>query len=325
MYASCGWFFDDIAGVESMLILRQAAHVVDLWQRLGGRPPVAAFEELLASGRSNSPQHGHGGQVFRVVARDRMTPARAAAHFAFTHLEAPAARLHTPGFELRAPPDAARPGGTGDDGAPGGLISGRLDVTTRRTGERLSLAFTIRHDGDLDPTLSSDGERVTLGDLPTDLREPIVLAALARLAAGRPSAAACRAALALAPRSVQGQSPELEDSFARLAAALVGQLTVTTASDDALALVTKLVEKAGLPRRTPHTPFIEEQLWQLLAAHDEAKLPPPPALRTLADRLGFAANAPHLPDAESRTPHKAIQDQQIFPAEPAGLPETEPA
>ncbi len=74
MYASCGWFFDDVAGLESQLVLRQAGRALELWRCLGGEPPQEDFFALLGEARSNDPVLGTGADVFRRVAK----PARRA-------------------------------------------------------------------------------------------------------------------------------------------------------------------------------------------------------------------------------------------------------
>ncbi len=77
MYASCGWFFDDIAGLEGSLVIRMAAHALDLLGQAGGRAPTSAVLALLAEGKSNRAEDGTGADVFRRVTADRVTPARA--------------------------------------------------------------------------------------------------------------------------------------------------------------------------------------------------------------------------------------------------------
>ena len=74
MYASCGWFFDDIAGLESQLVLRQAGRALELWRDLGGEPPEEDFLALLAEARSNDPVLGSGADIFRRVGRPPRRP-----------------------------------------------------------------------------------------------------------------------------------------------------------------------------------------------------------------------------------------------------------
>jgi len=104
MYASCGWFFDDIAGVESVIVLRRAAHAMDCWRALGGRPPESAFLDILAQAKSNQPTLGTGADVFRRACQARVTPARAVARAAFATLVGPAASREVPASTSRSFP-----------------------------------------------------------------------------------------------------------------------------------------------------------------------------------------------------------------------------
>lgn len=74
-YTSCGWFFDDIAGIESRQVIRYAARALEIWEELGGRPPTEAFLEILAGARSNDPAAGDGARIFRSIrSRDAVSP-----------------------------------------------------------------------------------------------------------------------------------------------------------------------------------------------------------------------------------------------------------
>lgn len=80
MFTSCGWFFDDIAGIESRQVLRHAARAVDLWEKLGGTPPVGAFLDLLRDAVSNDPREGNGAAIYGEILRtDKKLPPPAAA------------------------------------------------------------------------------------------------------------------------------------------------------------------------------------------------------------------------------------------------------
>ena len=64
MYTSCGWFFNDLGGIETVQVLRYAARSVDLHQQIGERPPVDTFLEVLAEARSNDPDVGDGRHLW---------------------------------------------------------------------------------------------------------------------------------------------------------------------------------------------------------------------------------------------------------------------
>ena len=61
---SCGWFFDDIAGLEGRQVLRYAAHAITLAGPESGRLE-AGFIEKLGPARSNDPSAGSAADLFR--------------------------------------------------------------------------------------------------------------------------------------------------------------------------------------------------------------------------------------------------------------------
>jgi hypothetical protein len=73
MYTSCGWFFDDISGLEAVQNLRFAAHALRLARDLGGEDLEPGFVRILASARSNVPEYGTGAGVYERLVRDAST------------------------------------------------------------------------------------------------------------------------------------------------------------------------------------------------------------------------------------------------------------
>ena len=69
MFTSCGWFFNDIGGIETVQVLAYAARTLDLLESLGQPGPRDAFVALLATARSNDAGLGTGADVFSGVAR----------------------------------------------------------------------------------------------------------------------------------------------------------------------------------------------------------------------------------------------------------------
>ncbi len=72
MFTSCGWFFDDIAGIESLIVLRSAARAIELAGAEAARLEAGLLERL-ASATSNDPAVGSGRELYR----DRVTPGTA--------------------------------------------------------------------------------------------------------------------------------------------------------------------------------------------------------------------------------------------------------
>ena len=68
MYTSCGWFFDDISGIETVQIIAYAARVLELAGELFGEEGAAlekSFLAELAKAESNAPGEGTGADIYR--------------------------------------------------------------------------------------------------------------------------------------------------------------------------------------------------------------------------------------------------------------------
>jgi alpha-amylase/alpha-mannosidase (GH57 family) len=64
MYTSCGWFFDELTGIEAVQVIMYAARAVQLAQELFGDHLEEGFLEKLARARSNLPEHGTGANIY---------------------------------------------------------------------------------------------------------------------------------------------------------------------------------------------------------------------------------------------------------------------
>jgi alpha-amylase/alpha-mannosidase (GH57 family) len=87
MYTSCGWFFDEISGLEPVQILRYAAMALQYLRDLGGGHHEPDFVKRLAAAPSNVADYGDGAEVYRRL----VTPAsvdlrRVVAHYAISGL-----------------------------------------------------------------------------------------------------------------------------------------------------------------------------------------------------------------------------------------------
>lgn len=65
MFTSCGWFFNDISGIEPLQILKYACRVIELMDQLDLPSPRARFLEILGEARSNRPEPGNGADIYR--------------------------------------------------------------------------------------------------------------------------------------------------------------------------------------------------------------------------------------------------------------------
>lgn len=64
MFTSCGWFFSDLAGIETIQIMRYAARLMELQNHLGFDTPRTTFLEMMAAAKSNDPKKGNGAEIF---------------------------------------------------------------------------------------------------------------------------------------------------------------------------------------------------------------------------------------------------------------------
>jgi hypothetical protein len=65
MYTSCGWFFAELSGIETVQVIMYAGRAVQLAQELFGDHVEQAFLERLALARSNIPEHKDGAEIYR--------------------------------------------------------------------------------------------------------------------------------------------------------------------------------------------------------------------------------------------------------------------
>ena len=107
MYTSCGWFFDDISGIETVQVIQYAGRVLQLARELfedgerhifhPGRLPRQAAEDeegiedgflrLLADARSNLPEFRDGASVYERFVRPAFVDLyKVGAHYAISSL-----------------------------------------------------------------------------------------------------------------------------------------------------------------------------------------------------------------------------------------------
>jgi len=67
MYTSCGWFFNDISGVETLQILAYAARAIDLMEQLQLPSIKDRFLKILAEAKSNRSELGSGADIYKRV------------------------------------------------------------------------------------------------------------------------------------------------------------------------------------------------------------------------------------------------------------------
>ena len=146
MYTSCGWFFWDLAGIETVQCLRYAARALDLLAELDEKPPTHELLDVLARAESNQPGEGTGRDVWeRHVLPSRVDAARVVAHVALADLlegKRPGGRLTS--FDVH-PVDHVH----AERGALT-LCAGTVEVVHRRTRRHSRHAYAALHLGGLE-------------------------------------------------------------------------------------------------------------------------------------------------------------------------------
>lgn len=87
MYTSCGWFFDDISGIEAVQVLAYAARALQLAGELFGQDFEKPFLELLKNAKSNIDDRENGEKIYNTQIKPAMVDVtKMAAHYAVSSL-----------------------------------------------------------------------------------------------------------------------------------------------------------------------------------------------------------------------------------------------
>ncbi len=147
MFTSCGWFFDDLAGIETVQVIAYAARVLQLALQVFGEqaaPLEPAFLARLAEAHSNDPAAGDGARIYKkCVDTMELHLEQVAAHYAISsvfssfadetdlfcyHVRRISYEIHTSGR--------------------GRLALGRVHVASAITGRAQLFSFAVLHFGD---------------------------------------------------------------------------------------------------------------------------------------------------------------------------------
>jgi len=155
MYTSCGWFFDEISGLETTQCLQYASRAITLARHFG-RDLEDDFVASLAKAPSNLPQYGNGQGVWEQCIQPAVVDIeRVLAHHAISLIYRPEEK-HIVGdalaYEVHTLDEAIRTRGEGH------LAVGRLHAFSRRTWNLAESNFVVVHFGGLDfhTVLNSD-------------------------------------------------------------------------------------------------------------------------------------------------------------------------
>jgi alpha-amylase/alpha-mannosidase (GH57 family) len=147
MYTSCGWFFDEISGIETVQIIAYAGRVLQLASELfgdAGRQLEDRFLAILAQAKSNIPDIGDGAEVYRrYVTGMKLGLEHVGAHYAISSVfrnypedgELFCFDVHRDSHEVFA-------------SGRGKVALGRALIRSRITEESEEICFAVLHLGD---------------------------------------------------------------------------------------------------------------------------------------------------------------------------------
>ncbi|MFZ7112706.1 MAG: DUF3536 domain-containing protein [Desulfatiglandales bacterium] len=144
MYTSCGWFFDDLSGIETIQILQYAGRVLQLAGEVLGCDFETSFLDILVRAKSNMPDRPDGRQIYEAFVEPAVADLkRVAAHYAMSSLFKEYEEQCTI-FCYDVNREDYRISRSGK----AGLVLGRAGFTSQITGDSARLSFGVLHLGD---------------------------------------------------------------------------------------------------------------------------------------------------------------------------------
>ena len=87
MYTSCGWFFDELSGIETVQVIHYAGRALQLAEECSGEKVEAEFLQHLALAKSNLPESGDGAKIYEKWVKPAVVDIeRVGGHYAISSL-----------------------------------------------------------------------------------------------------------------------------------------------------------------------------------------------------------------------------------------------
>lgn len=145
MFTSCGWFFDEISGLEATQILKYACRAIQL-ARAFGEDLEGEFVTSLEKAPSNVREYSNGRGVWEEIVKPAMIDMeRVLAHYAVSslyHERIDQDRIYC--FDITCHDIQVDSSGSSD------LAVGRLSASSRLTLEEENMTYAVLHFGGLD-------------------------------------------------------------------------------------------------------------------------------------------------------------------------------
>ncbi len=334
MYTSCGWFFDEISGIETVQIIAYAGRVIQLAAQLFGAPGEALepeFLRILAQAKPNVSDLKDGSEIYtRYISGMKIGLEQVAAHYAISSVfrnYPEDGELFC--FEVHRDYHEVFTSGRGQ------VALGRARIRSRITEEAEDVCYAVLHLGD--QNLSAAVRRYTPSDsaaffaFTTDVRNAIRRANLPEIirlidrffahtapttdapahlhlnptepepgqTASAPGAVAANIAHTVTPPPGEHVHPAVPEEFGPSTAATSYSLTSLFADEQHRILRTILNQTVGEMESSLRK--IYEDHASLLNFLTESGMNPPPAL-ALAASFAINASLRHAIEAEPFDP-----------------------
>jgi alpha-amylase/alpha-mannosidase (GH57 family) len=147
MYTSCGWFFDDISGIETVQVVAYAGRVLQLAAELFGEHAAGLedqFVQKLAAAKSNIPEQQDGAAIYnRLIRIMQVGLEQVAAHYAISSIfTSYPEEAEVFSYSVRR---------LGYEAASSGrvrMITGQALISSRITESAETVVFAVLHFGD---------------------------------------------------------------------------------------------------------------------------------------------------------------------------------
>ncbi len=144
MYTSCGWFFDELSGIETTQVLHYAGRAIRLMEDIGGEALETGFLQRLEQAQSNIPENGNGRLIYEKFVKPGMLDLeRVGAHYAVSSLFEVYPRQSRIYCYVVDQEDYQH-----SEVGNAKLVMGRVRITSEITRETVTLSFGALHFGE---------------------------------------------------------------------------------------------------------------------------------------------------------------------------------
>ncbi len=144
MFTSCGWFFDDLTGIETVQVIQYASRAMQLAHKASGQSLEEEFVRRLGEARSNLPKVPTGQEVYdKFVNAARVNFKKVGAHVAISSLFEPYnGMIEVYGYTVERIDHEMLAAGRAK------LAVGKMWVTSKVTRESRLLSYGVVYFGD---------------------------------------------------------------------------------------------------------------------------------------------------------------------------------